>query len=576
MNPEIPENLQAVEEIEHPEIEEQENSAEAAEIDPDLEANVNRVGNDIPVDREVVIEAVEEQSVEPSSKRRKYSDEPSSLAVLSDDSIDADQKCSICLEGWSNYGEHRLCCLRCGHLFGLKCIKQWLEQFQNAQSRRCPECNTKAAKKDIRVLYAKKLYCLDNAEEEKLKDQLKATNIQKEQVEKQLGEYKTKVKMFEYQINSMQKRIDELEFERKMNYHHSNMNPMMCLKKLLQKERSFSICQRAGCRVMAYNPWHRILVTSLKSTHPTRSDHGISKIVLDSFVSMPYRRVHNGAIRDLDFQADHPNMLLSAGFDKRVILTDIRDGCREINYYQETAQLWSCAWSKDAPHYFFAGTQNGCIVKYDVRQSVAAVDIIHNPDDRSPIVSLAAVPSNSAGAFRTGGFLACHLNTCYAYTLKDGIYQGNRMSLDGPFMSVRYDEKNNNCLVSCRSNPRRPHVRHYVCDVEKDEEDGFQCNIVHTFHAGASQKILSRPCHMYVEDDTMVVANNDSTGNVLLWSVATGKEVYKLSIHDSVVDTCSFELENRYLAILTLKDLHLYSQKEDGHRDAYTVGTCDS
>lgn len=129
-------------------------------------------------------------------KRRKYAEISSSPGGLSDDSIDADQKCSICLEGWSNYGEHRLCCLRCGHLFGHKCIKQWLEQFQNAQSRRCPECNTKATKKDIRILYAKKLYCLDNAEEEKLKEQLKATNIQKEQIERQLIEYKTKVRFY--------------------------------------------------------------------------------------------------------------------------------------------------------------------------------------------------------------------------------------------------------------------------------------------------------------------------------------------------------------------------------------------
>ena len=208
--------------------------------------------------------------------------------------------------------------------------------------------------------------------------------------------------MFEYQISNMQKRIDELEYEKSMKYHHSSHNAMQSERKLLQKERSFSICQRLGCRVMAYNPWHRILVTSLKSTHPTRSDHGISKIVLDSFMAMPYRRIHNGAIRDLDFQASHPHIMLSAGFDKRVILTDIRDGCREYQHYQENAQLWSCAWSKENPSYFFAGTQNGCIIKYDIRQLNAAVEVIQNPDDRSPIVSLAAVPPNSAGAFRTG------------------------------------------------------------------------------------------------------------------------------------------------------------------------------
>ena len=73
MNPENPEDLQAIE-IVHHEIYEQENAVEAgaaeiegveAEIDHDLEANVNRVGDDIPVDQEVVIESVEEPDIEP-------------------------------------------------------------------------------------------------------------------------------------------------------------------------------------------------------------------------------------------------------------------------------------------------------------------------------------------------------------------------------------------------------------------------------------------------------------------------------------------------------------------------------
>ncbi|XP_051156332.1 E3 ubiquitin-protein ligase RFWD3-like isoform X1 [Leptopilina boulardi] len=561
---EVPE--EQIERYEEVIIIEDQNEGDVPEAAPEIEVDVDRVDHDIPVDQEVVIVTNEEPQRDESGsrvKRRKYAEISSSPGGLSDDSIDADQKCSICLEGWSNYGDHRLCCLRCGHLFGHKCIKQWLEQFQNAQSRRCPECNTKATKKDIRILYAKKLYCLDNAEEEKLKEQLKAANIHKEQIERQLIEYKTKVKMFEYQITSMQKRIDDFENERTRRFHHSNTSSMYHDTLLLQKERSFTICERAGCRVMAYNPWHNILVTSLKTTHPLRTDHGISKIKLDTFSLMPYRSVHNGAIRDLDFQLDHPNIMLSAGFDKRVILTDIRDICREIHHYDENAQLWSCAWSREYHHYFFAGTQNGCIVKYDIRQTGTSLEIIQNPDDSSPIVSLASVPHNSHGTFRTGGLLACHLNTCYAYTVKDGIYQGNRMNLEGPFMSVRYDEKNNNCLVSCRSNTRQQHVRHYVCNVERNEEDGFQCNIVHTFHAGDAQRILSRPCHMYLQDDTLVVANNDSTSNVVLWSVSTGKEMFKLPVHNSVVDTCSFEFNNRYLAILTLEDLHLYSQKED-------------
>ncbi|ERL93676.1 hypothetical protein D910_10964 [Dendroctonus ponderosae] len=26
--------------------------------------------------------------------------------------------CPVCLESWTNCGDHRICCLKCGHLFG--------------------------------------------------------------------------------------------------------------------------------------------------------------------------------------------------------------------------------------------------------------------------------------------------------------------------------------------------------------------------------------------------------------------------------------------------------------------------
>ena len=73
MNPENPEDGPEAMEAEHEEIEEQddavqvmpaENESVEPEINPDLEVNVNRVGDDIPVDREVVIEANEEPIIE--------------------------------------------------------------------------------------------------------------------------------------------------------------------------------------------------------------------------------------------------------------------------------------------------------------------------------------------------------------------------------------------------------------------------------------------------------------------------------------------------------------------------------
>ena len=52
-----------------------------------------------------------------------------------------------------------LYCFRCGHIFGKKCIEKWLKE-----SQKCPQCNSKAKKSDLRLIYAKKLITLDTVE----------------------------------------------------------------------------------------------------------------------------------------------------------------------------------------------------------------------------------------------------------------------------------------------------------------------------------------------------------------------------------------------------------------------------
>ncbi|GBF94385.1 hypothetical protein Rsub_07199 [Raphidocelis subcapitata] len=57
--------------------------------------------------------------------------------------------CLVCLDAMTDAGTHRAAALRCGHLFGEACIRQWLQQGQ----RRCPQCNKKARPRDVCVLY---------------------------------------------------------------------------------------------------------------------------------------------------------------------------------------------------------------------------------------------------------------------------------------------------------------------------------------------------------------------------------------------------------------------------------------
>ncbi|KAG8143858.1 hypothetical protein E2320_001005 [Naja naja] len=101
----------------------------------------------------------------------KKSNPAASLVPLEEDSGDT---CAICFEEWTNAGEHRLAALRCGHLFGYSCIERWLR----GQVGKCPQCNKKAKRTDIVVLYARTLKALDTTEQENMKSLTTNTVVQ--------------------------------------------------------------------------------------------------------------------------------------------------------------------------------------------------------------------------------------------------------------------------------------------------------------------------------------------------------------------------------------------------------------
>ncbi|KAM7468214.1 hypothetical protein LguiB_015776 [Lonicera macranthoides] len=74
--------------------------------------------------------------------------------------------CPICMEAWSNGGDHQVCCLPCGHIYGLSCIKTWIQRHRS--SRKCPQCNQKCTLKGVRVLYASRIVAVDEELQKKV------------------------------------------------------------------------------------------------------------------------------------------------------------------------------------------------------------------------------------------------------------------------------------------------------------------------------------------------------------------------------------------------------------------------
>lgn len=182
---------------------------------------------------------------------------------------------------------------------------------------------------------------------------------------------------------------------------------------------------------------------------------------------------------------------------------------------------------------------------------------------RSPLVSLAAVPSFNSRFSGVSGLIACHLQGCYAYMNHGETSLTQRLDIKGPFISVKFDENNKHALVSCRPNSVEQHVRHYVCLVSKDTAHEARCEIIHTLNGGKTQQRLSRPCHMYLPDDTLVCAGNESSSCVQLWSMSTGNEVHKLPVSAPIIDTSSFRTgDNVYLALLSPQKLSVHKHEE--------------
>ncbi|CAI9095789.1 OLC1v1031804C1 [Oldenlandia corymbosa var. corymbosa] len=69
--------------------------------------------------------------------------------------------CPICMDSWTATGEHQVCCLPCGHLFGTSCLKRWLNQRGGWRSK-CPQCRSLCKVSDIRLLYASRIVAVDD------------------------------------------------------------------------------------------------------------------------------------------------------------------------------------------------------------------------------------------------------------------------------------------------------------------------------------------------------------------------------------------------------------------------------
>ena len=73
--------------------------------------------------------------------------------------------CAVCLEPCAISGPHQVASLACGHVFGHACISQWLERKKKKNGGKCPQCNARAATRDVRKLFVPSFHAFVDTDE---------------------------------------------------------------------------------------------------------------------------------------------------------------------------------------------------------------------------------------------------------------------------------------------------------------------------------------------------------------------------------------------------------------------------
>ncbi|KAF0310415.1 E3 ubiquitin-protein ligase RFWD3 [Amphibalanus amphitrite] len=444
------------------------------------------------------------------------------------------QCCTICFESWSNSGEHRIASLRCGHLFGKSCIERWLR----GREQRCPQCNAKACRRDVRVIFAKSLRVLDTTDRDRAMEELDREREARRRLELDYAVVQVKCQMKENQIEKLQAELRALRDrvggggggggpENGAEGGGGSPRPGEAeATAKLSLHCNLEVSRPGGCRVLEHNAWLGMLVASQPSQNSLFPGHGVRKINTLDMRPLQFVSLHQKQIRDVRFSPEQRDLLLSVSLDRRAKITNVC-GNTLVQTYECAAPVWSCAWDRDAPHTFYAGLQSGAVVAFDTR---AGCEPLMQLEGGSPVVALRHVPRG--GQDGAGGLLACRLADC-ALQEVTGRLRAHPLPLHGPFVSADFDERTRHVLVSSRPSSRQPHAQHAVCRLRRapgppGEPDAppLAAEVVQVFRGGTSQRVLSRSAlvpHPLRPDAPLVCASQETAQVTQLWDLASGE-----------------------------------------------------
>nr|CAH8841578.1 unnamed protein product [Trichobilharzia regenti] len=293
------------------------------------------------------------------------------------------------------------------------------------KNSKCPQCNAKASRHDVRVLYCRNLKVLDTTDRDRALAELDRERKARQKAEQEAAEFKARYDLIYAELLQLR---DELQSTRGFpkaqaarfpntgdlsNYQASSSEGSLQSVSNGQYEliNTFLISADGNCRVMASCDYLNILCVSQSSTNPIFRGFGIRKVNSAEQRLIKYVHLHTQPIRDLAFHPEaQDGIVASASLDKTLRLTSLLNDT-VVQTYQCPTGVWSCCWATDSNR-LFAGCANGSILLYDIRVTTGPLDTLIIPNNDAPVLGLQYISStvvdqNSSSA---GGLLVGQLN----------------------------------------------------------------------------------------------------------------------------------------------------------------------
>eukprot|EP00049_Salpingoeca_infusionum_P011896 m.210185 g.210185 ORF g.210185 m.210185 type:complete len:674 (+) comp15049_c0_seq2:1263-3284(+) len=470
----------------------------------------------------------------PQFKRSKVSTSSAASADDSDDEAEDPALCTICFETWTSSGPHRLVSLRCGHLFGKSCIEQWLR----GSIKQCPICNSKAALKDVRPIYAKLIAMVDTSERDMALEEAKKEREARVAAEQREAEFVTRATEKDVEIRRLKEELERIKQSSSLlTSSHvitkstrdtadsasmaSAFSTSISAAAAAQSIPSLDSAASASLsftpsrarrfervhlialphktnRCLDYSNTEQVLLASGHSpaTSPffPQGAHGLIKISAADPRHTDFIATNTAEIRDIR-ASPNSSLVLTASPDKtlKVISLESNTVCQRFNL-PDTA--WTCCWNKDNPVYVFAGLRNNNVLAYDLRHTQSPVYEMEAPSS-FPLVSIHHMRVSSGNQAIVGGHLkgVCSWVTKEESTSTDPDWSSTTFhdvpALAGPCTWIAHEPQSCEYLASFRPTKSRRFTMHSVCDFTLNGA-GVVCHVSKQLLGGPKQQKLTK------------------------------------------------------------------------------------